>query len=70
MALFTRDAIDIPLAGLKNYADIKIQQLRGPVAEAKAGLDQAQASEQAAFQAQLHFRRQVARILAVRFLDV
>jgi len=53
VALFTRDAIDILLAGLKNYADIKIQQLSGPVAEAKAALDQAQASEQAAFQAQL-----------------
>jgi hypothetical protein len=48
VALFARDAIDILLTGLKNYADIKIQQLRGPVAEAKTTLDQAEASEGAA----------------------
>ncbi len=46
--LFARDAIDILLVGLKNYADIKIQQLSGPVAEAKAALDQAEANERAA----------------------
>ena len=53
VALFTRDAIDTLLPSLKFYADYKIQQLHGPLAEAKAGLDQAEASTQAAFQAEL-----------------
>jgi len=53
VAVFTRDAIDTLLPSLKFYADYKIQQLNGPLAEAKAALDQAEASEQAAFRAQL-----------------
>jgi hypothetical protein len=53
VALFTRDAIDTLLPRLKFYADYKIQQLRAPLAEAKAVLDQAEASEQAAFRAEL-----------------
>jgi hypothetical protein len=54
VALFTRDAIDILLAGLKNYADYKIQELSGPVAEAKAALDQATASGEAASETRPH----------------
>ena len=48
VALFARDAIDGLLVGLKTSADNKIQQLRGPVAEAKAAQDQAAASYTAA----------------------
>src|SRR5206468_3312353 len=51
VALFARDAIDGLLPGLKNYADYKIQGLSGPVAEAKAALDQARASEKTASEA-------------------
>jgi hypothetical protein len=52
LALFARDAIDSLLPSLKNYADYKIQQLSGPVAETKAALDQAATSERAAYDAQ------------------
>jgi hypothetical protein len=52
VALFARDAIDTLLPSLKNYADYKIQQLSGPVAETKAALDQAATSERAAYDAQ------------------
>ncbi len=51
VALFARDAIDSLLPSLKKYADYKIQQLRGPLAEAKAALDQAAANESAAHHA-------------------
>ncbi len=40
--------MDILLAGLKSYADYKIQKLSGPVAEAKAALDRAEANKRAA----------------------
>jgi hypothetical protein len=48
VALFARDAIDILLAGLKIYADIKIQELSPSVDAAKAASDQAEAAERAA----------------------
>jgi hypothetical protein len=48
VSLFARDATDALLKGVKNYADYKIQQLSGPVADAKATLDQAEANEKAA----------------------
>ena len=48
VGLFARDAIDGLVAKLKKSADYKIQQLRGPVAEAKAAQDQAEASYTAA----------------------
>jgi hypothetical protein len=44
VGLFARDAMDALLAEIKNYAGYKIQQLSGPVAEAKAALDQAEAA--------------------------
>jgi len=46
--LFARDAIDTLVMGAKNYADVKIQQLSGPVAEGKAALEQAEARLNAA----------------------
>ena len=48
VTLFGRDAMDILLAGLKRYADIKIQQLNGLLGVAQANLKQAEANEQAA----------------------
>src|SRR6266487_1752132 len=48
VSLFARDATDALLTGVKNYADYKIQQLSGPVADAKAALDQAEANKKAA----------------------
>ena len=48
VGLFARDAIDSLFTELKKYADYKIQQLSGPVAEAKAAVSQAEASEKAA----------------------
>jgi hypothetical protein len=53
VSLFARDAVDALLTGVKNYADYKIQQLSGPVADAKAALDQAEANEKAALDAVL-----------------
>jgi hypothetical protein len=46
--LFAREAIDVLVAAAKNCADVKIQQLSGPVAEAKAALDQAKGRVNAA----------------------
>jgi len=48
VALFARDAIDGLLTGLKKSADYKIQQLRGPVADAKMAQDEAEANYKAA----------------------
>ena len=45
--------MDVLLAGLKTYADIKIQQLRPSVDAAKTGFTQADAAERAAFQMNL-----------------
>lgn len=71
VALFTRDAIDTLVPSLKFYADYKIQQLHGPLAEAKAALDQAEASEQAAFQAELQtIRAHGDQMAAKRATDV
>jgi hypothetical protein len=53
VALFPRDAIDILIAGLKTYADIKIQQLRPSVDAARAAYQQAEVAERAAFGAHL-----------------
>jgi hypothetical protein len=48
VGLFARDAIDALLPAMKKYADYKIQQLSGAVAEAKAAQDQAEANEKTA----------------------
>src|SRR5262249_28914389 len=53
VGLFARDATDALATAIKKYADYKIQQLSGPVAEAKATYDQARANESAAFEAEL-----------------
>ena len=44
VGLFARDAIDAILPALKKYADVKIEQLKKPVAEARAVMEQATAS--------------------------
>jgi hypothetical protein len=54
VSLFAREAIDVLTAGLKRYADTKIQQLRPSVDAAKAAYEQAQAAERAAFKAHLN----------------
>jgi hypothetical protein len=49
ISLFARDAIDILLAGLKRYADVKIQQLSPSLDAAKTASEQALYAERAAF---------------------
>jgi hypothetical protein len=48
VALFAREAIDVLLAGVKTYGDIKIQQLRPSVDAAKAAYEQTDAAERSA----------------------
>ena len=45
VALFASDSIDILLAGVKVYADAKIEPLREPLAAAKATLEEAEGAE-------------------------
>ena len=54
VALFARDAIDVLVAGLRTYADIKIQQLRPSVDAAKSTYTQADVAKSAAYQMSLN----------------
>ena len=54
VALFARDAIDVLVAGLRTYADIKIQQLRPSVDAAKTTYTQADVAKSAAYQMSLN----------------
>ena len=53
ISLFSRDAINILLAGLKAYADSKIELSRESSAPAKAAMEQAEAAEKVASDAYL-----------------
>jgi hypothetical protein len=48
VALFARDAIDVLVAGLKTFADAKIEQLQPPLDTAETAQEQAEAIEEQA----------------------
>jgi hypothetical protein len=54
VSLFARDALDVLIAGLKKYEDIKIQQLRPYVDAARAAYEQAESAEREAFKYHMH----------------